>query len=165
MASTASRLERRQVTTGPADVDVSGLKRALERAVTGEVRFDAGTRAMYANDFSIYRAVPIGVVIPRGPEDVIAGVGGGATASASTASSTGSASSSTGGGGACHVDADCPAAPSACHAYACAPGGTCVLGQLADTTPCDDGLYCSVGDACQAGACVGLPRSCPAKDA
>ncbi len=29
---------------------------------------------MYANDFSIYRAVPIGVVIPRGPEDVIAGI-------------------------------------------------------------------------------------------
>ncbi|HTC73710.1 MAG TPA: FAD-binding oxidoreductase, partial [Solirubrobacteraceae bacterium] len=74
MASTASRLERRQVTTGPADVDVSGLKRALERAVTGEVRFDAGTRAMYANDFSIYRAVPIGVVIPTGPDDVIAAI-------------------------------------------------------------------------------------------
>ena len=74
MASTASRLERRQVTTGPAGVDVSGLKRALERAVTGEVRFDAGTRAMYANDFSIYRAVPIGVVIPTGPDDVIAAI-------------------------------------------------------------------------------------------
>ena len=74
MASTASRLERRHVTTGPADVDVSGLKRALERAVAGEVRFDAGTRAMYANDFSIYRAVPIGVVIPTGPDDVIAAV-------------------------------------------------------------------------------------------
>ena len=29
---------------------------------------------MYANDFSIYRAVPIGVVIPKGPEDVIAGI-------------------------------------------------------------------------------------------
>jgi len=74
MASTASRLERSHVTTGPADVDVSGLKRALERAVSGEVRFDAGTRAMYANDFSIYRAVPIGVVIPTGPDDVIAAI-------------------------------------------------------------------------------------------
>jgi FAD/FMN-containing dehydrogenase/Fe-S oxidoreductase len=60
--------------TAVSDVDVSGLKRALAQAVAGEVRFDAGTRAMYANDFSIYRAVPIGVVIPRGPEDVIAGV-------------------------------------------------------------------------------------------
>ncbi|HTU87353.1 MAG TPA: FAD-linked oxidase C-terminal domain-containing protein [Solirubrobacteraceae bacterium] len=74
MAITASQLDQRHVTSGPGDVDISGLKRALERAVSGEVRFDAGTRAMYANDFSIYRAVPIGVVIPRGPEDVIAGV-------------------------------------------------------------------------------------------
>ncbi len=74
MASSASGLEQRHVTTGPTDVDVSGLKRALQQAVSGEVRFDAGTRAMYANDFSIYRAVPIGVVIPKGPDDVIAAV-------------------------------------------------------------------------------------------
>ncbi len=74
MATSASQLETRHVTTGPTDVDVSGLKRALQQAVAGEVRFDAGTRAMYANDFSIYRAVPIGVVIPKGPDDVIAAV-------------------------------------------------------------------------------------------
>ena len=74
MASTVSQVERSHVASGPADVDVSGLKRALARAVYGEVRFDAGTRAMYANDFSIYRAVPIGVVIPKGPEDVIEAV-------------------------------------------------------------------------------------------
>jgi FAD/FMN-containing dehydrogenase len=74
MATSASQLDRRHVTTGPTDVDVSGLKRALQQAVSGEVRFDAGTRAMYANDFSIYRAVPIGVVIPKGPDDVIAAV-------------------------------------------------------------------------------------------
>ncbi len=74
MASSASQLDRRHVITGPTDVDVSGLKRALEQAISGEVRFDAGTRAMYANDFSIYRAVPIGVVIPKGPDDVIAAV-------------------------------------------------------------------------------------------
>src|SRR2546423_3304484 len=57
-----------------SDVDLSGLKRALRDTVSGEVRFDAGSRAMYANDFSIYRSVPIGVVIPRDAEDVIAGV-------------------------------------------------------------------------------------------
>ena len=74
MATTASKPERRQLTTGPSDVDVTALKRALDGAVAGEVRFDAGTRAMYANDFSIYRAVPIGVVIPKGPEDVIAAI-------------------------------------------------------------------------------------------
>lgn len=74
MATTASKTDRRHVTTGVGDVDVSSLKRALAGAVSGEVRFDAGTRAMYANDFSIYHAVPIGVVIPKGPGDVIAGV-------------------------------------------------------------------------------------------
>src|SRR5919204_2431130 len=74
MAITASKPERRHVTTGVSDVDVSSLKRALTGAVSGEVRFDAGTRAMYANDFSIYRAVPIGVVIPKGPDDVIAAI-------------------------------------------------------------------------------------------
>src|ERR1700749_2935901 len=74
MATTASKPKRGQLTPGPADIDVSALKRALTNVVSGEVRFDAGTRAMYANDFSIYRAVPIGVVIPKGPEDVIEAV-------------------------------------------------------------------------------------------
>ncbi|HET8888923.1 MAG TPA: FAD-linked oxidase C-terminal domain-containing protein [Candidatus Angelobacter sp.] len=41
------------------------------RAITGEVRFDDGTRALYAVDGSNYRQVPIGVVIPRTIEDVI----------------------------------------------------------------------------------------------
>src|SRR5690242_3528766 len=68
-----SRNGRRHVTSAP-DVDVSGLKRALAQAIEGEVRFDAGTRALYANDFSIYRAVPIGVIVPKGPADVIEGV-------------------------------------------------------------------------------------------
>src|SRR5436305_5035718 len=56
------------------DIDRSALKRALRSSVKGEVRFDAGSRALYANDFSIYRAVPIGVVIPRDAEDVVAAV-------------------------------------------------------------------------------------------
>ncbi len=32
--------------------------------MSGEVRFDAGSRALYATDGSNYRQVPIGVVIP-----------------------------------------------------------------------------------------------------
>ena len=36
----------------------------------GEVRFDAGTRAMYSTDASNYRQVPIGVVIPKDADDV-----------------------------------------------------------------------------------------------
>ncbi|HMD34318.1 MAG TPA: FAD-binding and (Fe-S)-binding domain-containing protein [Vicinamibacterales bacterium] len=44
----------------------------LRRAVRGEVRFDSGSRALYATDASNYRQVPIGVVLPRSSEDVIA---------------------------------------------------------------------------------------------
>ena len=51
--------------------DSRELEGALRHAVEGEVRFDAGSRALYATDLSIYRHVPIGVVIPRHVEDVI----------------------------------------------------------------------------------------------
>mgnify|MGYP005842068389 CR=1 FL=1 len=37
----------------------------------GEVRFDDGSRAMYATDSSNYRQVPIGVVLPLDTEDVV----------------------------------------------------------------------------------------------
>ncbi len=50
------------------------LANALARQVEGEVRFDPGSRALYATDLSIYRQVPIGVVIPRCVDDVIATV-------------------------------------------------------------------------------------------
>ena len=46
------------------------LARDLASAVRGEVRFDAGSRAMYAHDASNYRQPPIGVVIPRDAADV-----------------------------------------------------------------------------------------------
>jgi FAD/FMN-containing dehydrogenase/Fe-S oxidoreductase len=55
-----------------AVVDASGLAGALGRHVRGDVRFDDGTRALYATDGSNYRQVPIGVVLPRDAEDVIA---------------------------------------------------------------------------------------------
>jgi FAD/FMN-containing dehydrogenase/Fe-S oxidoreductase len=47
------------------------LAEELRRSIQGEVRFDAGSRALYATDASNYRQVPIGVVIPRSKEDVI----------------------------------------------------------------------------------------------
>jgi FAD/FMN-containing dehydrogenase/Fe-S oxidoreductase len=46
------------------------LGRALGRTITGDVRFDAATRAAYASDSSNYRQVPFGVVFPRDEEDV-----------------------------------------------------------------------------------------------
>ena len=60
--------------TGPrgaaADVDAAALARALTAAIQGEVRFDEGSRALYATDGSNYRQPPIGVVIPRDSRDV-----------------------------------------------------------------------------------------------
>jgi FAD/FMN-containing dehydrogenase/Fe-S oxidoreductase len=53
---------------------VRALEADLRQAVRGEVRFDAGSRALYATDGSNYRQVPIGVVVPRSLEDVEATV-------------------------------------------------------------------------------------------
>ena len=50
------------------------LESELKRSVRGEVRFDRGSRALYASDGSNYRQIPIGLVIPRDDQDVIAGV-------------------------------------------------------------------------------------------
>ncbi|HET9467545.1 MAG TPA: FAD-binding and (Fe-S)-binding domain-containing protein [Vicinamibacterales bacterium] len=50
------------------------LDNELRRAIRGEVRFDRGSRALYASDASNYRQVPIGVVIPRDEDDVRAAV-------------------------------------------------------------------------------------------
>ncbi len=53
-----------------SDKDAHRLERELRRDVDGEVRFDAGSRGMYAVDGSNYRQVPIGVVVPRSIDDV-----------------------------------------------------------------------------------------------
>src|SRR3954468_18883979 len=50
------------------------LAQELARAIEGEVRFDAGSRALYATDASNYRQVPIGVVLPKTKEDVVRAV-------------------------------------------------------------------------------------------
>ena len=55
-----------------AVVDADGLASALHGHVRGDVRFDNGSRALYATDGSNYRQVPIGVVLPRDADDVIA---------------------------------------------------------------------------------------------
>src|SRR5229473_7548043 len=55
-------------------VDEPALAEALRRHVRGEVRFDSSSRALYATDGSNYRQVPIGVVLPRNADDVIAAV-------------------------------------------------------------------------------------------
>ena len=58
-------------TEGGWDGDVEGLAAALREGIRGEVRFDTGSRALYATDGSNYRQIPIGVVMPRDKQDVI----------------------------------------------------------------------------------------------
>jgi FAD/FMN-containing dehydrogenase/Fe-S oxidoreductase len=55
-------------------VDTRALERELRAHVSGEVRFDAASRALYASDASNYRRIPLGVVIPESKRDVIATV-------------------------------------------------------------------------------------------
>ena len=56
----------------PIAAELRALERALAARIRGEVRFDAGSRALYASDASNYRQVPLGVVLPRNADDVIA---------------------------------------------------------------------------------------------
>ncbi len=46
------------------------LEARLKATLRGEIRFDLGSRALYATDASNYRQLPVGVVIPRDAEDV-----------------------------------------------------------------------------------------------
>ncbi|MFW6058645.1 MAG: FAD-binding and (Fe-S)-binding domain-containing protein [Phycisphaeraceae bacterium] len=48
----------------------AALRDRLAAQLEGEVRFDAGSRAMYAQDASHYRQVPIGVVAPQSVQDI-----------------------------------------------------------------------------------------------
>ncbi|HTH17339.1 MAG TPA: FAD-binding and (Fe-S)-binding domain-containing protein [Magnetospirillum sp.] len=54
------------------DETARALENDLKRRIEGEVRFDRGSRALYATDASNYRQVPIGVVVPKTVEDVVA---------------------------------------------------------------------------------------------
>ncbi|WP_019925451.1 FAD-binding and (Fe-S)-binding domain-containing protein [Nocardia sp. BMG111209] len=54
---------------------LESVRAGLAAVVDGEVRFDSGTRAAYSTDGSNYRAVPLGVVVPRTVEAAVAAVG------------------------------------------------------------------------------------------
>src|SRR6478752_924096 len=64
---------RRRVdpTAASGDARHAALEADLRASIDGEVRFDAGSRALYATGGSNYRQVPIGVVIPRTIDDVV----------------------------------------------------------------------------------------------
>jgi FAD/FMN-containing dehydrogenase/Fe-S oxidoreductase len=70
-----SQVAKTQVAeTKSAQANAQALAEALRAEIGGEVRFDRGTRALYATDGSNYRQVPIGVVLPRDTDDVRATV-------------------------------------------------------------------------------------------
>src|ERR1051325_11286981 len=71
MSSTAQAVSRAKARLAELNVDARALEAALKEKVRGEVRFDNGSRALYATDGSNYRQVPLGVVIPRDAEDVV----------------------------------------------------------------------------------------------
>ena len=48
------------------------LAEALRARVSGEVRFDPFSRVLYSTDASIYQMEPVGVVIPRSVDDLLA---------------------------------------------------------------------------------------------
>src|SRR3546814_9442103 len=73
MPADASQARKPRPSPGPFDrAAAARLESELQRTTKAEVRFDGGSRALYATDGSIYRQVPIGVVIPRSVDDVMA---------------------------------------------------------------------------------------------
>src|SRR5215469_7427882 len=69
---TESQLSTRAHAAKHARIDAPALAAALRSRLEGEVRFDDSSRALYATDGSSYRQVPIGVVLPRHIDDVVA---------------------------------------------------------------------------------------------
>jgi FAD/FMN-containing dehydrogenase/Fe-S oxidoreductase len=57
--------------TGTAAV-MQTLESDLRRHVRGEVRFDQGSKALYASDASNYRQIPLAVVVPKDVDDLLA---------------------------------------------------------------------------------------------
>lgn len=55
----------------PVPAYAAALASELSATIEGEVRFDVGSRALYATDGSNYRQVPIGVVLPKTTNDVV----------------------------------------------------------------------------------------------
>lgn len=55
-----------------ATSDIQDISHDLEKVIEGEVKFDSFSRQLYSTDGSIYQVLPIGVVLPKSKNDVIA---------------------------------------------------------------------------------------------
>jgi FAD/FMN-containing dehydrogenase/ferredoxin len=60
-----------QMQAKPPGIDSEALRRELASHITGEVRFDALSRALYATDASVYQIFPLGVVVPKNRADIL----------------------------------------------------------------------------------------------
>lgn len=60
------------MTLGISNTKNEYLLQQLEQNVDGEVRFDKMSRILYSTDASMYQIEPIGVVLPRSEEDIVA---------------------------------------------------------------------------------------------
>ena len=58
----------------PRNAETSPLADQLSRELEGEVLFDAFSRGRYSTDASVYQIQPIGVVVPRSRQDVLAAI-------------------------------------------------------------------------------------------
>src|ERR1051326_3564309 len=61
-------------TSNQLTIDVGALNKELHAAIRGEVRFGGADRGMYASDASNYRMIPLGVILPKDADDVVAAV-------------------------------------------------------------------------------------------
>lgn len=71
-----THLENR-LQTGTAStltIDIASLEKSLRQKIKGEVRFADSDRGLYASDASNYRMIPLGVVLPKDTDDVVAAV-------------------------------------------------------------------------------------------
>ncbi|MDQ6812619.1 MAG: FAD-binding oxidoreductase, partial [Bacteroidota bacterium] len=66
----SENLDTRFQTKDASNTDIKSLETELQQSIDGEVRFDKGSRALYATDGSNYRQIPIGVVLPKSEKDI-----------------------------------------------------------------------------------------------
>ena len=69
--ATTDTLDLNYETKYSKGVDVTSMEAELLANIEGEVRFDYGSKALYATDASNYRQVPLGVVLPKTEQDII----------------------------------------------------------------------------------------------
>jgi hypothetical protein len=112
------------------------------------------------------RFIPVGLFLAvatasacsliNAPADVIPGGVGGATSTASSSSGSG-----LGGGTPCAGPADCASLSDACNVGVCTAGACAKTADATkDGAACDDGLFCTITDVCDAGECKGATRPC-----